>query len=146
MILRRGMFYALFGAVVVLPTWLLIGRGIVFSGSGWDFVLLLFVAPVLAIALAAVAGITVARKSVREDRAVSWIDVAVLGTWWALIVLAGFVMHDAIAVLAVVMTVAAFWIQVWQLVTETRQRFRRALDRLQTPESDVTVIRIDPAP
>ena len=58
MLARRALYYAQFGAVPILPLWLLIGRGIVIDGTGWEFVLLLFVCPILLamfIALATVA-------------------------------------------------------------------------------------------
>ena len=65
---RRAVFYVQFWAAAVLPAWLLVSRGIVGADSGWDFVAYLFIAPVLAVALLAVAGLIRARRSVRDAR------------------------------------------------------------------------------
>ncbi|MBX3094340.1 MAG: MFS transporter [Cryobacterium sp.] len=128
--IRRFFYLAQFVALGILPLWLLIGRGIVFSDSGWDFVGLLIVAPILALFMAIVLGLTYARKSVREARAMSWADVGVHLAWYATLVLVGFVTHPAVAVLAVVASVATFWFQLWQLISEVGQRVNRALNRL----------------
>lgn len=114
----------MFVAVVVLPAWVLIGRGILGSNVGWDLLLFIFLCPVLGLMLLAVAGLTVARKSVREERAVSWTDAGVMLVWHGAIIAYGF--NDAVplAVLVVAGAVAAFWIAVWQLFTETRRRVK----------------------
>ncbi|MCU1545179.1 MAG: transporter [Homoserinimonas sp.] len=120
--LRRGFRVIQFGAAVALPLWLLIGRGLIVEGPGWEFVFLLFVSPVLAVAMLTVGGLTLARKTVRQQGAVSWLDVSVLSAWYLMIIAAGFVAHTAVAVMVVVFAVAAFWAAVWQLYTETRRR------------------------
>lgn len=128
--LRRGFYFVQFGAIPILPLWLLIGRGIVIDGTGWEFVLLLFVCPILALAMLIVAGLTIARKSVRRSRAVSWLDVGLLVAWYLAIIAAGFVAHPVMAVLVVMLSVAVFWSAVWQLYTETRRRVRSAFASL----------------
>jgi hypothetical protein len=125
--LRRAFYYAQFGAIPILPLWLLIGRGLVVEGPGWEFVLLLVVCPILVVAMAIVVGITVARKSVRRTRRLSWLDVGVLGAWYLAIIAAGTIAHTGMAVLVVVLSVAAFWSALWQLYTETRRRVESAL-------------------
>jgi len=121
--IRRAFYYWQFIAVIVLPLWVLVGRGIFGSSVGWDFVLFLLLCPILALALLAIAGLTTARKSVRSQRAVSWIDAGVLTAWHAAIIAYGFVDATVLAALVIVVAVAAFWIALWQLVTETRNRF-----------------------
>lgn len=123
MMIRRAFFYWQFIAVIVLPLWVLVGRGVFGSSVGWDFVLFLLLCPILALALLAVAGVTMARKSVRSQRSVSWIDAGVLAAWHAAIIAYGFVDAPLLAALVVVFAVAGFWIALWQLVTETRNRF-----------------------
>jgi hypothetical protein len=123
MIIRRALYYWQFIAVIVLPLWVLVGRGIFGSSVGWDFVLFLLLCPILAFALVAIAGLTTARKSVRSQRAVSWIDAGVLAGWHAVIIGYGFVDAPVLAALIVVAAVAGFWIALWQLVTETRTRY-----------------------
>jgi len=121
--IRRALYYWQFLAVIVLPLWVLIARGINGSSVGWDFVLFLVLCPILACALLAIAGLTTARKSVRSSRRVSWIDAGVLVVWHVAIIGYGFVDAALFATLIVVVAIAAFWIALWQLVTETRNRF-----------------------
>lgn len=158
--LRRGFFYALYGAFIVLPVTLLIGRGLVLAGSGWDFALLLLVSPILGVLMLVVTGFTVGRKSVRSTRAVSWLDVGVHAAWYLSIIAASVFAHPAIAAVVIVISVVAFWSALWQLFTETRRRVKDAwagLERTVTPASEYlrerpspgspgagTVIRIDP--
>jgi hypothetical protein len=156
--LRRGFFYALYGAFIVLPLALLIGRGLILAGSGWDFALLLLVSPILGVLMLVVAGFTVARKSVRRDRALSWLDVGLHSAWYLSIVAASVFAHPAVAAIVIVLSVAAFWSALWQLFTETRRRMKSALaslDYSSVPASQYrstspdapgsgTVIRIDP--
>ncbi len=124
--LRKAFYYAQYWAIPVLPLWLLIGRGIAIDGSGWELIFLLFAAPALSVALIVVMGLTVARKAVRRSRLLSWLDVGVLAAWYTSLVLAGLFTNPLVAVLAIGMTLAAFWIAVWQLVVEARNRISLA--------------------
>lgn len=128
--IRRFFYLAQFVALGVLPLWLLVGRGIVFSDSGWDFVGLLIVSPILALFMAIIMGLTYARKSVREAKAMSWPDVAAHTAWYLALIWVGFASHPGIAVLAVVLSVGMFWLQLWQLIAEVGQRVNRALTRM----------------
>lgn len=125
--LRRAFYYAQYWAIPVLPLWLLIGRGITIDGPGWEFVVLLFAAPALSLALIVVMGLTMARRSVRRARMVSWLDVGILTCWYAVIVIAGLYSNPLVAVLAVVATLVAFWSAVWQLYVEARRRITTAM-------------------
>ena len=125
--LRRAFYYAQFGAIPILPLWLLIGRGLVVEGPGWEFVLLLVVCPILAVGMAIVVGLTMARKSVRVRRMVSWLDTGILGAWYLSIIAAGLVSYTAMAVLVILLSGAAFWSALWQLFTETRRRVETAM-------------------
>jgi hypothetical protein len=128
MVYRRALFYAMLGAVVVLPVWLLISRGLIFTDTGWDFVGYLVLAPILGVALGIVAGVVWARKSVRATRAVSPLDAVVLTAWYLSIVVYGAsgdeTVAAVVAVIGVLLAVAAFWAAVWQLVRETRTRIQ----------------------
>ncbi|HRN30292.1 MAG TPA: MFS transporter [Terrimesophilobacter sp.] len=147
MLVRRAFYFAQFGALGILPLWLLIGRGIVFSDSGWDFVGLLIVAPILALFMAIVMGLTYARRSVREAKAMSWADVAAHTVWYASLILAGFLAHPGTAVLAVVLSVGMFWLQLWQLIAEIGKRVGRVLEQFGTPkpvdDGEYRVIRVE---
>lgn len=156
--LRRAFYYAQFGAFIVLPLALLIGRGLVLAGSGWDLALLLLVSPILGVFMLVVAGFTAARKVVRRDRALSWLDVGLHSAWYLSIVAASIFAHPAIAAIVLVLSVAAFWSALWQLFAETRSRVRSALAGLdhtvvpasqyhgQSPDAPGagTIIRINP--
>lgn len=120
--LRRAFFYAQFWMIPVLPLWLLIATGLSINGAGWELLALLIAAPLLSLALIVVMGLTMARKAVRRARMLSWIDVGILGIWYASVVLAGAFSHPMLAVLAISLTFVAFWSAVWQWVVETRER------------------------
>ena len=126
MVLRRALFYWQFIGAVVLPIWVLIGRGIVLADVGWDFVLYLVLCPILFIAMLAVAGLTVARKAVRESRTVSWQDVAIISAWHISIIAYGFVAVTGLAAIIVIVGIAAFWSAAWLLFSETRSRVKEA--------------------
>jgi hypothetical protein len=124
---RRALFYWQFVAAVVLPSWVLIGRGLILSDVSWDFLLYLLLCPLLFVAMLAVAGLTTARKAVRSTRSVSWRDAAVMLVWHAAIVAYGFVASGALAALIVLIGVLAFWNAAWELYSETRTRVKNAL-------------------
>jgi len=134
MLTRRAFFYWQIVGAFLLPSWVLVGRGIIDDGVGWDFVLYLVLCPVLCAVMLAVAGLTVARKQVRTSRAVSWQDVAVIAVWHAAIIAYGFVSSSGLAVVVVLLAAVAFWSAVWQLFAETRTRVQNAfsLDPIDT--------------
>lgn len=141
MIIRRLFFTWQFIAVVALPAWLFVGWG-VFGGSGWGFLGLLIAAPVVFLALAAVALLIALRPSVRRSRTVSWYDVGILTVVHAAVIGIGFYGATAtlFTVLAILAGTAAFWIAVWQLVTDGARHVRATLDEFQRqarPESPV---------
>jgi hypothetical protein len=65
---------------------------------------------------------------VRQERAVSGWDAAVLIALWFVLVAAGFVAHSTIVAAAVVLVLGAFWFALWELVTEGRRRVRAVMD------------------
>jgi len=149
MLTRRAFFYWQIIGAFLLPSWVLVGRGIIDDGVGWDFVLYLVLCPILCVVMLAVAGIIVARKQVRTARAVSWQDVAVTAAWHASIIGYGFVSSQALVVVVVLLAVVAFWSAVWQLFAETRTRVQNAfsLDPIDTgaytaqkPRADATPV------
>lgn len=113
-----------FVAAVVLPTWVLISRGILADGIGWEFLVYLFACPLLFITMVAVSGLIAARGSARINKAVSWWDAAGLTLWYLAIIAYGFWAQPAIAVSIVVLAIAMLWLGFWQLFSETRARFR----------------------
>lgn len=131
MLFRRAVYAAMFPAAVILPLWVLVTRGIVGNDTGWDFVVFLFVCPILFVLMGAASGLVMARKSVREQRAVSWWDAIGLTLLWVALVASGIFAVSALAATVAILVIALFWLAVWELVTETRNRvtnFMTALD------------------
>lgn len=134
MILRRAFYYVHVLAALILPVWLLVGWG-VFGGGGLELLLVILGAVTLLVSMLVVAGITFARRSVRVDRALSWIDVGVLFAWYAAIIAAGFypsfggVLNAAI----ILFGLAAFWTAIGQLVTDTSRRVKSAINNFVPP-------------
>lgn len=132
MFVRRAFFYWQTAAAVVLPVWLLVGWAL--WGESYGGLLgIALAAPVLVVAVLIVVGLTVARRSVREKKAVSWLDVGILTFWHAMLIGLGFFgpATEWFVVLGVIGAVGAFWSSIWQLVRETRARFRAAFDDIQ---------------
>ncbi len=131
MVVRRAFFYWQLAAVVVLPAWLLLGWAV--WGSAGDFASIAIATPFLVLALLGVAGVTFARKSVRDRKAVSWLDVAAAGLWHAFVIATGFFgpATAAFAALSVAAGILAFWAAMWQLVDETRKRVKKVFETVQ---------------
>jgi hypothetical protein len=124
MLYRRILYLGQFVAAVLLPTWVLVSRGLLDDGIGWELLVYVIICPFLSITMLIVGGIIAARGSVRTARAVSWLDAGLLTLWYLAIISYGLWAWTALAVLVVLLTVALFWSSVWQFFTETRARFR----------------------
>lgn len=148
-IIRKAFYWWLFPSAVVLPAWLLVGWAAFSKGSGWSFLGLLLLCPILFVAMLVVDGIVMARRSVRERRAVSWYDVGLFAAWHVAIIAFGFFPPGAtgwLAVIGILLFVAIFWVVLWELLTETRARVQQTFDAYQRaaqprevpkPEGDV---------
>lgn len=128
MIVRRAVYRLIFPMAFLLPVWVLIGRGILLDGIGWDFIGYLIVCPILFVMLLIVGGLLVWRPGVRQERAVSGWDAALLIALWLVLIAAGFVAHPAVAAAAVLLVLGAFWFALWELMTEGRRRFQQVMD------------------
>ena len=124
MFYRRILYLGQFVAAIVLPTWVLIGRGLLDNDIGWEFLVFLVAAPFLSIGMLAVAGLTFARRSVRSSRAVSWLDAGLLTAWYLAIIAYGLWASSALAIVILLLAIGAFWLAIWQLIRETRERWR----------------------
>ncbi|SDR70706.1 hypothetical protein [Agrococcus carbonis] len=156
----RGFFWAMVGAIVVLPAWIMFGRALAGAPLGDALLLQAFLGPGLAILIGGVVGITIARKEVRRPRAVTWRDVRLIGPWLLVIALLGFTVVDtaggrtgsaltawfgdgwltasqsftAIGVMVTIIGgIVIFWLQVVELGRETRRRVERVVQDLQSP-------------
>ncbi len=128
MVVRRVVYRLLFPLAVILPVWVLVGRGILIDGIGWGFLVYLVASPILFVALVVISALVVWRPGVRQERAVSAWDAAVFVALWLVLVAAGFVAHPAIVAAAVVLVLGAFWFTVWELLAESRRRLQAAMD------------------
>ena len=133
MFIRRAFFYWQFPAAVILPAWILVGWG-VFAATGWQIIGLIVGVLMLTVAMLATAGLIFARKDVRAERAVSWLDVALLSVLHGLVIAVGFFTPATalLGTLAVVAVIALFWSGIVQLVMETRRRVRAVIDEFET--------------
>ncbi len=143
---RRVVLRLLFPMAVVLPVWLLIGRGILFDGGGWEFVGYLILCPILFVALLVIGGLIRFRPGMRAAGAVSWMDVAGLGALWLLLALAGFLTHPAVAALAVAALLVVFWLSVWQFVQAGRRRVQEVMDDIDATVNGARASVYGPAP
>jgi hypothetical protein len=157
MIFRRVLFYWQLTAVVLLPGWVLVGQSLWGNGLGWDFLLYLVLTTFLAVYLLAMFILTRVRKHVRVQRAVSWPDAAVMTVWHLAIIVFGVTSWTPLLALIIVGGIAAFWVAIWQLFTETRSRVKEAFTIPDFPRDATPVsaghyeaghyeaVRVDPA-
>jgi hypothetical protein len=128
MLIRRAFRRWQYIAVVALPVWLAVGWAI-FGGGGWGTLGLVFAVPIAFIALGVVALLVNVRPTVREERAVSWVDVGVIGAWHAAIIGTGVYGASAtlFGVFAILLAIAAFWLAIWQLVGDGARRVQASM-------------------
>ena len=126
MFYRRALFYWQFTAAILLPVWVVIGQGVFGATDGWDIVLYIVLGIILGVSMLVVAGLTMARKSVRDTRTVSPQDALVLSGWHLAIIGYGFYSQPLLAAVIVILTTVAFWSALWQVFTETRARVKNA--------------------
>lgn len=156
--LRKSFLFAQVAAVIVLPAWIVVAAAIAPESLGSLVVLPYLAWPVLAVSLAAVLGLTWARRQVREQRAVSSTDVAVFAGWYALSALLGVFLMLGMPVgvgitagLVALASIAAFWASVAQLVQAAKRRIDTVFSGFaapmvaQTPAEPkpIRVIRLD---
>ncbi|GAB3122614.1 hypothetical protein [Glaciibacter psychrotolerans] len=132
MIIRRAFFFWQFIAVLALPLWLVVGWPI-FGGGGWQVFGVFLGAVGLGVGLLIVSLLVYARKEVRTDRAVSWLDVGVLSLWHATIIAVGFYPSSAswLATVMVVLGLAALWCALGELVTAARKRMQSMMTLIE---------------
>jgi hypothetical protein len=131
MLLRRIFYRWQVIAAFVLPLWLVVGEAIIGGSAGAALGLLILV-PLMGVAMLAVAGLIYARRSVRSSRAVSWPDLGVLAAWHACVIVAAFEGPGAsiFGALGFIVALGAFWLAIWELVTETRRRVSAVMETL----------------
>ncbi|GAB3613600.1 MFS transporter [Humibacter ginsengisoli] len=136
MALRRALLRWQLFAVPVLPLWLLVGFG-VFGGGVGGFFLLFLGSGVLFVFLAVLAGLTRLRPRVRGEKAPGWWDAAATLAFHLALVGLGFFGATGVAfgVAAVVLGLATFWLTLWELVHEWRDRVSSAVSRASAADA-----------
>ncbi len=122
MAFRSGFYRWLIPAAFVLPFWLFVGW-IIFGASPLTLLWVLISAPIVLIGQLILTLLVRARGTARAERAVSWMDVGLIGGWNALIVVLGFFGNPwwwAVFAVTVMVGVAALWSTFWQLWREAR--------------------------
>lgn len=127
--IRRAFYWVQIVAIAIVPLWIIVAIAIAPQVLGAQDILALLSWPALAIAMLAVTGITWARRAVRSTKTLSWMDVASVGTWIGVALVYGGFIATSSALgagltggLLVLVTIAALWIAVWQLVRAARKR------------------------
>lgn len=120
MAIRQAFFKWLIPAAFVLPLWLLVGY-FVFQANVWAVLWVLFIAmPAVFVGQLIFSLMIRSRPSVSRSRAVSWLDIAVMGSWHVLTVLVGLYSEwfPLFLTLAIIGAVAVLWSSLWQLWQE----------------------------
>ncbi|MGA0566289.1 MFS transporter permease [Rathayibacter sp. KR2-224] len=130
MTLMRALLRWQLFAVPVLPLWLLVGFGF-FGGGAGAFFLLFLGAAILLVFLAVLAGVTRLRPSVRTTRALGRWDAAATVAFHLALVGLGFfgATGAAFGIVSAVLGLATFWLAVWELLREWRDRVSDAVAR-----------------
>lgn len=124
MFYRRILYQGQFFMAGILPLWLLISRGLLDDSQAWEFLVYLLICGLLALVMFLVGALTAARKSARQAKAVSIPDAPLFTTWYLSLLAFSIWPWPLFAIPALVLTVGAAWLSVWQLFAETRSRFR----------------------
>ena len=134
---RKAFYWVQLVAIAVVPVWIIVATSIAPTGLGAQDILVFLAWPALALAQVAVLGITRARKAVRQQHILSWVDVAALSTWYAVAIAYGGFVAAASRLgagltggLLIVVTIAVIALAVWQLVTAARAHVRTVMASL----------------
>jgi hypothetical protein len=128
MIIRRSLYYAQFALAVVAPAWVLVMRVAAADAIQSSLLVYVILCPIMTVALAAITGVIVARKSVRTTKSVSWIDVAALVSIWVTLFFYGVFAEPLLAVLVIMLIIVGFWAAAYQLFVETKSRVKTLLN------------------
>lgn len=123
MVIRRAFYLWLFPSAFFLPLWVLFGWGFFHEGSGWSFLGLLILCPIIFASCLLIGVLIIIRGGVRRVRAVSWLDAGLISVWNAALIAFGFFPAGATGWLALLCTaafIAVFCSSVAQLVTGVR--------------------------
>lgn len=127
-------------AVLVIPA-LIFAGWLIRGAQGSELLAVLLGSPACLILLVGLSGVVWARPDVREDRAVSGRDVAILGAVWAVWILGALLPAPAGPILlavAVVATIVAVILEALQLKKVVKGRLDAQLDHLRSQGANPT--------
>jgi hypothetical protein len=155
MLLRRSLYYAQFAMAIIMPTWVLVSRGILADGIGAKLIVYLVVCPILTLAMVVMATIIAARGSVRAAKALSWRDVALQLAIWLTLFTYGLFAYPLLAVIVVLLVIGGFWFVLVELLREAKTWVTTMLEtpsatkqrsNIDGPTSGPNVIVVPPEP
>jgi hypothetical protein len=154
MLLRRSLYYLQFAMAIIMPTWVLVSRGILADGVGAKLIVYLVLCPLLTIAMVVMATIIAARGSVRASKALAWRDVALQIAIWLTLFTYGLFAYPLLAVLVVLLVIGGFWLVLVELLREAKTWVTTMLDvpaakprsNIEGPTSGPNVIVVPPQP
>ena len=140
MLLRRSLYYAQFAMAIIMPAWVLVSRGVLADGVGWQIVVYLVVCPILTIAMVVTAALIAARASVRRSKALSWRDVALQLSVWLALFAYGLFAYPLLGVLIVLLIIGGFWLVLVEFLREAKNWVTSMLETPAAPTSRPTTI------
>lgn len=142
MMLRRWFYAWLPWSILVLPV--TIFAGWLATARGWDLFGIVLFPPITFFVLGGLTLLLRARPSARAERAVSWLDLAVVGGYhlsliaWALFG----ARFGWIIAIAIVLALAAVWVALVQLWRDSARQLRGVVDhyeRMAQPSTNPTM-------
>lgn len=88
--IRRALYWVFVTSIVAMPAWVMFGRTLFGAPLGTELLLFAILAPVFALGIGLVVGITILRHDVRKTKAVTWQDAGWVGSWLSLFLFYGF--------------------------------------------------------
>lgn len=134
MLLRRSLYYAQFAMAIIMPTWVLVSRGILADGVNAQLIVYLVTCPLLTIAMVVMATLIAARGSVRAAKAVSWRDAALQTGIWLTLFFYGVFAVPLLAALAVLLLIGGFWLVLVEFLREAKNWVTNLFETAPAPK------------
>lgn len=129
--LRRWFYSWLPWSVVILPVAVFLGWLV--SARGWDLFGIILFPPLTFLVLGGVTLLVRARPSVREARAVTWLDLAVIGGFHLILIALALVGAQLAWVggLAILAAITAVWVSIVRLWRDSTRRLRGVVEHYE---------------
>ena len=132
MLIRQAFLRWLVAAVVVLPIWLAVGWA-VFGGGGWGTLGLIITVPSHSSRSASSPSSSGPGPRFAPSAPSRGPTSAVIGAWHASIIGIGFYGQGSafFGVAAILLAIAAFWVAIWQLVSDGARRMQATMSEFE---------------